>query len=242
MRQLTLLAVLALAGFIHAATAAADVRAATYAKGFTLPVAFVQDPSNRAVQVVLEQGGRIRLIRNGTVQSTDFLNLTSVVSSGGERGLLGLAFAPDYATSGRFFVNFTNTNGDTVVARFRRSTNPLVADAASRFDLRFGGVNAPALIRQPYVNHNGGHLVFGPDGFLYIGLGDGGSGDDPENRAQNPAELLGKMLRIDVGVADSDPIGYRVPSDNPFVGGSPAGVRPEIWSFGLRNPWRYTFR
>ena len=107
--------------------------------------------------------------------------------------------------------------------------------------LRFGGRDAPPLIRQPYINHNGGHLAFGPDGYLYIGLGDGGFGDDRENRAQNPAELLGKMLRIDVSVADSDPVGYRIPPDNPFLGGSPAGVRPEIWSFGLRNPWRYTF-
>ena len=111
----------------------------------------------------------------------------------------------------------------------------------SRFDLRWGGAGGPAFIAQPFANHNGGHLAFGPDGYLYIGLGDGGSGDDPEHRAQNPAELLGKMLRIDVNVPDAHPTGYSVPADNPFVGGGPAGARPEIWSFGLRNPWRYSF-
>ena len=152
-----------------------------------------------------------------------------------------MAFAPDSATSGRFFVNFTNPAGNTVVARFRRSADPLVADAASRFDLHWGGAAGPAFIAQPFANHNGGNLAFGPDGFLYIGLGDGGSGDDPGNRAQTPSEFLGKMLRIDVNVPDSDPIGYRVPSSNPFLNGGPTGTRPEIWSFGLRNPWRYTF-
>ena len=122
--------------------------------------------------------------------------------SGGERGLLGLAFAPDYASSGRFFVNFTNAAGHTVIARFRRSSDPLIADPTSRFDLRMAA--GLAVIAQPFSNHNGGHLAFGPDGYLYIGLGDGGSGDDPGHRAQNPSELLGKMLRIDVNVPDSD--------------------------------------
>jgi glucose/arabinose dehydrogenase len=220
----------------------AQLSAPVFASGFTFPVAFVQDPTDDAVQFVVEQGGRIRVVRNGTVLPPDFLNLASVIAFGGEQGLLGLAFAPDYATSGRFFVNFTNTDGNTVVSRFRRSTDPLVADPTSRFDLRWGGVGAAAVIVQPFGNHNGGNLVFGPDGFLYIGLGDGGSGDDPGNRAQNPSELLGKMLRIDVNVADDDPVGYRVPSDNPFAGGGgPVAARAEIWSFGLRNPWRYSF-
>jgi glucose/arabinose dehydrogenase len=209
-----------------------------FAAGFSAPVAIVQDPTNRAAQVVVEQGGRIRVVESGVVQSADFLDLRSVVSSGGERGLLGLAFAPDYSASGRFFVNFTNRDGHTVIARFRRSSNPLVADPASRFDLRFGG---SAVIAQPFANHNGGHLEFGPDGFMYIGLGDGGSANDPAHRAQNPTELLGKMLRIDVNVPDADPSGYRIPPSNPFVSGGPAGTRHEIWSFGLRNPWRYTF-
>ena len=130
---------------------------------------------------------------------------------------------------------------DTVVARFRRSADPLVGDAGSRFDLRWGGGGGPAVIAQPFANHNGGHLAFGPDGYLYIGLGDGGSGDDPGHRAQNGSELLGKMLRIDVNVPDSHPIGYVSPADNPFVGGRPVAARPEIWAFGLRNPWRYSF-
>jgi glucose/arabinose dehydrogenase len=217
------------------------LRTRVYASGFTLPLAFVQDPSDRTIQYVVEQGGRIRVIRSGTVLATDFLDLTRAVLSGGERGLLGLTFSPDYATSGRFFVNFTNSSGNTVVARFRRSADPLVADANSRFDFRWGSPNGPAFIFQPFPNHNGGHLMFGPDGFLYVGLGDGGAADDPRNNAQNPSEFLGKMLRLDVNVPDSDPSGYRIPQDNPFLGGVPAPARPEIWSFGLRNPWRYTF-
>jgi glucose/arabinose dehydrogenase len=224
-----------------AANAAAQLRTQVYASGLTFPVAFVQDPVDRAVQYVVEQGGRIRALRNGSALGTDFLDLTRAVRSGGEQGLLGLAFAPDYTTSGRFYVNFTNTAGHTVVARFRRSADPFVADPSSRFDLRWGGPNAPALITQPFANHNGGNLAFGPDRLLYIGLGDGGSGNDPDHRAQNPSELLGKMLRIDVNVPDNDPIGYRVPGNNPFVNGVPVAARPEIWSFGLRNPWRYSF-
>jgi glucose/arabinose dehydrogenase len=176
-------------------------------------------------------------VRDGALLPTDFLNLTSSIVSGGERGLLGLAFAPDYASSGRFFVNFTNTAGDTVVARFLRSANAVVANAASRFDLRLGG--SQRFIVQPFSNHNGGHLAFGPDGYLYIGLGDGGAGNDPDHRAQNPNELLGKMLRIDVNVPDGDAAGYQIPPDNPFIGGHPA--RDEIWAFGFRNPWRYSF-
>jgi glucose/arabinose dehydrogenase len=216
----------------------AQLRARVYASGFTSPVAFVQDPTDREVQFVVQQGGRIRLVRAGTVLATDFLNLAGSIVSGGEQGLLGLAFPPDAAETRRVFLNFTNPAGHTVVARFRRSNDAAVGDPATRFDLRWFGASGPAFIQQPFSNHNGGHLVFGPDGFLYIGLGDGGSGDDPAHRAQNPAELLGKMLRIDVGVPDTDPIGYRVPSDNPFVRG---GARPEIWAFGLRNPWRYSF-
>jgi glucose/arabinose dehydrogenase len=218
----------------HAQT---ELRAQVYASGFALPVAFVQDPTYPTVQYVVEQRGRIRVVWNGTVISPDFLDLTGVISFGGERGLLGMAFAPD-STSGRVFVNFTDVFGNTVVARFRRSEGtPLVADPGSRFDLRWGG--GPAFIEQPFANHNGGHLAFGPDGLLYIGLGDGGSANDPGHRAQNPAELLGKMLRIDVNVPDDHPTGYEVPFSNPFLGAP--GFRPEIWSFGWRNPWRYSF-
>jgi len=217
------------------------LRSRVYATGFNLPVAFIQDPTDRTVQYVVEQSGRIRAVRAGTVLPTAFLDLTASIASGGERGLLGLAFAPDYATSGRFFVDFTDRSGNTVVARFQRSADPLVAEPSSRFDFRWGGPNGPAFIFQPFPNHNGGNLMFGPDGFLYVGLGDGGAADDPRNNAQNPAELLGKMLRLDISVPDSDPSGYRIPPDNPFLGGAPLPARPEIWSFGLRNPWRYTF-
>jgi glucose/arabinose dehydrogenase len=227
--------------FSHEGTQAqTGIRAVPYASGFANPLAIVQDPTNATVQFVVEQGGRIRVVRAGEVLPADFLDLRSAVLSGGERGLLGLAFAPDYLTSGRFYVNFTNANGDTVVARFLRSSDPLLADPGSRFDLRWNGAGAP-FIGQPFANHNGGHLAFGPDGYLYIGLGDGGSGNDPGHNAQNPALLLGKMLRVDVNVPLDEPIGYRVPAGNPFVGSGPPGTRPEIWSFGLRNPWRYTF-
>jgi glucose/arabinose dehydrogenase len=229
--------VLAAVLYAVASHAQGTLRSRVYASGLSAPVLFLQDPTNRSVQFVVEQGGRVRVIRDGTVLGTDFLDLRAAIASGGERGLLGMAFAPD--ASGRFFVNFTNRAGHTVVARFRRSSDPLVADAGSRFDLRWGGAGGDAFIAQPFSNHNGGNLVFGPDGYLYIGMGDGGASDDPDHRAQNPAELLGKMLRIDVNVPDAHPIGYQIPPDNPFAGTS--GTRPEIWSFGLRNPWRFSF-
>jgi glucose/arabinose dehydrogenase len=216
----------------------AQLRGQTYVSGFQSPVAFVQDPTDRTVQFVVQQGGRIRVVRDGSILTTDFLNLVGSIDSGGEQGLLGLAFSPDYAKTGRFFVNFTNTSGHTVIARFQRSAgNPVVADAATRFDLLLGGTQR--FVVQPFANHNGGHLAFGPDGYLYIGLGDGGSGNDPGHRAQDPNTLLGKMLRIDITVPDSDNAGYRIPPDNPFIGANLA--LDEIWAFGLRNPWRYNF-
>jgi glucose/arabinose dehydrogenase len=225
-----------------AADADAQLSTRIHASGFSSPIAFVQDPVAGNVQYVVEQVGRIRVVRDGSVLALDFLDLRSVVASVGEQGLLGLAFDPGYATNRRFFVNFTNLQGDTVVARFRRSSgDPVVADPSSRFDLRWNGTSGPASIDQPFANHNGGHLAFGSDGYLYIGLGDGGSGNDPGHLAQNPDSLLGKMLRVNVNVLDSDPIGYVVPQDNPFLDGSPILARREIWAFGLRNPWRYSF-
>jgi glucose/arabinose dehydrogenase len=152
---------------------------------------------------------------------------TSLVSCCGERGLLGLAFHPDYATSGLFFVNYTNLAGNTVIARYSVSGNPDVADSAS------GSV--VLTVAQPFSNHNGGQLAFGPDGYLYVALGDGGSGGDPGNRAQNTNDPLGKLLRLDIDAASP----YAVPANNPFVG--QAGARPEIWALGLRNPWRFSF-
>src|SRR3954464_2317574 len=205
----------------------AQLRLRPQVSGLINPVAVVQDPADRGVQFVVQQNGAVRIVRGSTIGG-DFLDLSAAIVSGGEQGLLGLAFAPDAVTTGRFFVNFTNRFGDTVVARFRRPSSGAVADAASRFDLRWGGAGGAAFIEQPFANHNGGNLAFGPDGFLYIGLGDGGSGDDPDHRAQNPAELLGKMLRIDVNVPTSDTGGYRVPADNPFIAAGPPGTRPEI--------------
>jgi glucose/arabinose dehydrogenase len=233
--EIACLAPLLLAGSFQTS---APLRAAVFVTGLQAPVAFVQDPADRTRFFAVEQAGRIRAIQNRTIVQ-DFLDLRSVVSAGGERGLLGMALAPDFGTSGRFFVNFTDRNGDTVVARFRRSS-PLSADQATRFDLKWGPERSP-VIQQPAANHNGGNLAFGPDGFLYIGLGDGGDASDPRHLAQNPSSFLGKMLRIDVNVPDSHPSGYVVPASNPFIGGSPVAARPEIWSFGLRNPWRYSF-
>jgi len=219
-------------------SAFAQVRAELVASGLTQPVALVQDPSDRTVQVVVQQDGRVRALKSGLLQSADYLDLRSVVRNSGEQGLLGLAFAPDYGTSGRVFVNFVNLEGHTVIARFKRSgADPLRADPQSRFDLRWP--DGQRVISQPFSNHNGGQLAFGPDGYLYVGMGDGGSGNDPMHLAQNPQSLLGKMLRLDVSVPDDDPEGYNVPPTNPFAG--QAGVRSEIWSFGLRNPWRWSF-
>jgi glucose/arabinose dehydrogenase len=235
MRLVSMLVIATAMGVVQAF---AQLSSVAVVSGLSSPVAVVQDPTQSNIRFIVEQAGRIRVVRNGQLEAVSFLDLTSVVLSGGERGLLGLAFAPDYATSRRFFVNFTRKpDGHTVVARFLRSaTDPLRADAASRFDLQWPGGNG--YIVQPFANHNGGDLEFGSDGFLYIPLGDGGSSNDPGHRAQNPGTLLGKMLRIDVDVSDADFEGYDVPPDNPFVGQS--GVLPEIWDFGLRNPFRVT--
>ena len=238
---MTICRFVAAAGLVLACSAQAalaQLRAELVTGGLSRPVAVVQDPSQTNVQVVVQQGGRVRVIQNGVLAGHDFLDLTTEIVSGGERGLLGLAFAPDYATSRRVLREFHEPSGHTVIARFlRHATDPLRADPATRFDLVWPG--GQAYIEQPYQNHNGGHLTFGPDGYLYIGLGDGGGGNDPEHRAQSPGTLLGKMLRIDVSVPLTHPTGYSVPPDNPFVGES--SVLPEIWAFGLRNPWRYSF-
>jgi glucose/arabinose dehydrogenase len=241
MRRVCALTLAALGVLPIPGSAQGDLKVVLHASGLSAPIAVVQDPTSRSVQFVPEQGGRIRVMQGGALAATDFLNLSGVISSGGERGLLGMALSPDFASSGRFFVNFTDAAGHTVIARFQRSANPLVADPSTRFDLRWNGPNGPAYIAQPFANHNGGGLAFGPDGFLYIGMGDGGAANDPGHRAQNPSELLGKMLRVDVSVPDGDAIGYRVPSSNPFVSGSPVAARTEIWAFGLRNPWRFSF-
>jgi glucose/arabinose dehydrogenase len=219
-----------------------------HATGFDNPVGMVQDPVDPTVQYVVEQRGVIRVVRNGTVLTQNFLDISGasgpVRFENDERGLLGLAFAPDYATSGRVYIYFTSKqgSGDSVVRRYKRSTtDPLVIDTSTAFDLEFA--TGQRYIPQPAgrTNHKGGKIAFGPDGYLYIGMGDGGSGGDPDNFAQNPNTLLGKMLRIDVGVADGDSKGYRIPLDNPFLDSIPVAARGEIWAFGLRNPWRFSF-
>jgi len=220
--------------------ARAQLRSEVRVSGLTRPIAFIQEPAATRRQYIVEQDGWIKVVQDGALQPILFLDLSTEISTGGERGLLGLAFAPDYASSGRLWVNFTNRSGHTVIARFRRSTiDPLQADPASRFDLRWPSGNR--FITQPFANHNGGTIAFGPDGFLYIGMGDGGSANDPDHLAQSPNSLLGKMLRIDVNVPDGDPEGYDVPAGNPFLDGQPLAALGEIWAFGLRNPWKFSF-
>lgn len=220
----------------------AQLRARLLASGFNRPNGVVFDPVVPGAIYVVDQSGLVRAFLNGAERPTPFLNLAGTVSTGGEQGLLGMAFPPDAATSGRVFVNFTNAAGHTVIARFTRSaTDPMVLDSASRFDLQWpiaGSTNRQGFITQDFSNHNGGNLVFGPDGYLYIGMGDGGAGDDPNNRAQSPDSLLGKMLRIDV--SGNPPNGYTNPATNPTF---PTMTQAfgEIWAFGLRNPWRYSF-
>ncbi len=222
------------------ATASAQLQTQIVAQGFTQPVVIAPDPLVPGAMIVVQQNGLALAVLNGVTQSPPFLDLRAVVKVGGEQGLLGLAFSTD---GHRIFVNFTrkrtpdNGVGDTVVARFRRSANPLVLDSSSRFDLVWPG--GQRFIQQPYSNHKGGNVAFGADGYLYIGLGDGGSGNDPENSAQRPDTLLGKMLRIDVSVPDNHATGYVVPTNNPFFGRT--DVFNEIWAFGYRNPWRYSF-
>jgi uncharacterized repeat protein (TIGR03806 family) len=202
------------------------------ALSFASPVQLVYPPDGSDRIFVVEQGGTIKVFPNGSPSTaTTFLTVTGV-NAGGEEGLLGLAFHPRYAQNGYFFVYYSAANPRrSVIARYQVSGNPNVADAASRQII--------TEIAQPYSNHNGGQLLFGPDdGMLYVGLGDGGSAGDPENRAQNLGELLGKVLRIDVDHADPG-LAYAVPSDNPFVGRS--GARGEIWTLGMRNPWRLSF-
>jgi glucose/arabinose dehydrogenase len=173
---------------------------------------------------VVEQVGTIRVWQDGVVLPDPFLDLRDRVGiSANEQGLLGLAFHPDYASNGRFFVNYTDHNGDTVIARFLVSQEPNRADPTSETVL--------LEIDQPFPNHNGGGLAFGPDGFLYVGMGDGGSAGDPRGNGQSLDTLLGKMLRIDVDGGEP----YATPPDNPFP------TRPEIWAYGLRNPWRFAF-
>lgn len=209
-----------------AVTAPPRLRFTPVAAGLARPVAITSARDGSGRLFVTEQAGRVRILRGGQLLPEPFLDISGRVGCCGERGLLSIAFPP--GTSSRFYANYTDQAGDTVVSRFSVGADPDRAlEASEEVVLR---------LPQPFANHNGGQLAFGPDGYLYIGTGDGGSAGDPGNRAQDPAELLGKMLRIAVEGAAAP---YAVPTSNPFVG-SP-GYRPEIWALGLRNPWRFAF-
>jgi glucose/arabinose dehydrogenase len=223
-----------------ATEAPAETPAATIARpglrlvrvgNFDSPVYVTAPPGDRRRIFVVEQGGTVRIVRGGRKLDRPFLDVSAQISSGGERGLLSLAFAPDYASSGRFYVYYTATNGDIRIVEYRRAS-------AERADA--GSARVVLSVDHPASNHNGGLIKFGPDGLLYAGLGDGGGGGDQHGargNGQNRATLLGKILRFDPRRDGSRP--YRVPSSNPFVGRS--GVRPEIYAYGVRNPWRFSF-
>ncbi|MFA5569115.1 MAG: PQQ-dependent sugar dehydrogenase [Trueperaceae bacterium] len=219
---LTLLALL-LMGLTQGALAQ---RLVPVADGLKQPVSITNAGDSRLF--VVQQGGMVRIVKDGALLKDPFLDISDRTKSGGERGLLGLAFPPDYATSGHFYVYYTGTRGESTLSRFTVTPgNPDRADPTSEEIL--------LTQEQPYSNHNGGQLAFGPDGYLYLGLGDGGSGGDPQGNGQNLGVLLGKLLRLDV----SGDKGYKVPPSNPFV--ATAGARSEIWAYGLRNPWRFSF-
>lgn len=205
-----------------------QVRLQPVASGFEQPVYISTAGDGPGRLFVVEQAGRIQILQDGSINPEPFLDIRSLVGTFGmEQGLLSVAFHPDYKNNGYFFIDYTDREGDTVIARYSVSENPDVANPDSAKIL--------LTIDQPYQNHNGGHLLFGPDGYLYVGMGDGGSANDPENRAQNLGTLLGKILRLDVDNADP----YGVPPNNPFV--NTPNARPEIWSYGWRNPWRMAF-
>lgn len=221
---------------VGVSVAQAQLSYTTLASGLARPLAIVPSPVDTRLFIVEQRTGttgRIRVFKNGALLATPYLSI-SPVSTGGEQGLLGMAFDPNFATNRRFYVNYTNSSGHTVVARYTAPTTASdVADASSA-DIIF-------TVNQPYENHNGGTLNFGPDGLLYMSLGDGGNQNDPGNRAQNRDVLLGKILRIDV-TGDDFPLDpnkdYRIPADNPFA--SSAGA-DEVWSWGWRNPWKFAF-
>jgi glucose/arabinose dehydrogenase len=220
--------VTALVALFQAQTAVPSVALQPAWTGLRQPTDVVAagDGSNRVF--VTEKAGRIRVIDGSGVQPTPFLDITSLVGSGGsEQGLLGLAFDPHYVENGRLFVNYTDVHGDSVVARYEVSDDPNAADPGSATQI--------LSVQQPAANHNGGNLMFGPDGYLYIGFGDGGGGGDTYGNSQRGDVLLAKLLRLDVDGGDP----YAIPPDNPFV--NTPGMRPEIWAWGLRNPWRYSF-
>ena len=195
--------------------------------GIDRPVAITNAGDGSGRLFITLRAGFVVIVGSQGLNSTPFLDISALTTTDIERGLLSIAFHPSYRTNGFFYVNYTNLNGDTVIARYHVSVNPDVADPGSAAVL--------LTVPQPFANHNGGQLQVGPDGNLYIGMGDGGSGGDPLNNGQNLGTLLGKILRIDVDGA----FPYAVPPNNPFL--STPGARPEIWAYGLRNPWRFSF-
>ncbi len=226
-RRRWLIALLAaLACLAPAFVRAADLRLTLVASGLRRPVDLCSAPGDPRLFVV-EQPGRIRIVENGKVKTPPFLDLTGLVSRANEQGLLGLAFHPRYAENGLLFVNYTDTDGATQVVRYKVRADRQAADPASARRI--------LTVEQPYSNHNGGQVLFGPDGMLYIPLGDGGSGGDPHGNGQNLRTLLGKILRIDVDRGSP----YAIPADNPFA--TRKDARPEIWAYGVRNPWRIAF-
>ncbi len=233
MRSLVLLAMLALAA---APSAQITLQTAFPGVSFSSPIELTFVPGDSTRVYIAEQGGRIVSVPTdgSATAATTYLNVASRISSGGERGLLGMAFHPDYATNGYVYLHYTGAgDGRTVLARYTRSTtNPLTADLASEVVL--------LTVAQPFSNHNGGKLAFGPDSLLYLSLGDGGSAGDPGNRAQNRTTLLGKILRIDpdAGVPGGPP--YGIPADNPYAGNT-EGFREEIYAYGMRNAWKFGF-
>jgi len=203
-----------------------DYQATRVFSGLSSPVGLEAPPGDTARVFIVEKTGRIMIAKHGVLLARPFLNIGALVSTGGEQGLLGLAFHPQYASNGKFYVDYTNVTGDTRVASYSVSSDP---DSAIP-------TGTPILsVVQPFSNHNGGRITFGPDGYLYVGLGDGGSGGDPQGNGQSLMTLLGKILRLDVNGAAP----YAIPASNPFVGRTDA--KGEIWSYGLRNPWRFTF-
>ena len=223
--RLLILAFAALLASAAPTLAQPAIAARTVFEGLEQPV-FLTSPADDPRLFILEQTGRIRVAVDGELQEQPFLDLRDEVAAGGERGLLGLAFHPGYASNGRFFVNYTDRGGDTRIVGYRVSADPNAADPATAELL--------LAVEQPAPNHNGGWLGFGPDGLLYIGMGDGGGAGDTFANGQNPETLLGTMLRIDVDGGTP----YAIPPGNPFAAG---GGAPEIFAIGLRNPWRASF-
>ena len=218
----------AIGTIVAAGLGAQEIRTVQVATGLA-NITDIQNAADGSGRIFLaEQNGVVRTLRNGTLAAAAFLDIRAKTAAGGERGLLGIAFPPGFAQKQRFYVDYTDLNGDTTIAQYRIAPGGEAADPASEVVL--------LKIPQPFANHNGGQVRFGPDGYLYIGMGDGGSGGDPMNNGQNLGVLLGKILRIDV---DTAPGSVRIPPDNPFV--NTAGARGEIWAYGLRNPWRFSF-